>query len=205
MIGHGSKRAGKMRHYPVDFAFIPNRFKEKFDKSCVCSFQYDLAVVRIIQAVAVNSLDALPTLNRHPLKPFLRTYLYGWGMTEDDTYADELRRAKFLITSSISGWPTERKELMYSYDIEMSGEVGDSGGPWMSLDNSRLYGIHVGQTPPYGVAVKISYYANWILYVMYEYRDLLPNRLPSDRIIRCCGQINETVYHARGSIVAPGG
>lgn len=186
-----------MRHYTVDFAFIPRRFKKKFNRHCVCSFQFDIAVIKTVEIIPVRSLDRLPAVNREPLKAFHRTQLYGWGRTEDGTYADHMRRAKLLIVSTIPNWPTQREQLLFSYNTTSAGAVGDSGGPWMSLDNTRIYGIHVGQTNPYGVAIKISYYANWIFYVMYEYRDLLPETLPRDRIIRCCGHFNATVYHTR--------
>lgn len=196
-IGHGSKKFSKLKHYPIDFVFIPEMFEKQFDKSCVCSFQHDIAVIKTVDVMQVHSLDTLPTLNRQNLKPFSKTYLYGWGQTEDGTYADELRHTKLLLLSSMPSWYTRGEQLLNGYDSEAEGNVGDSGGPWLSLDNSRIYGIHVGQTGLYGVAVKIAYYANWIFYMMYEYRDLLPTKLPSDRIIRTSQNLNETVYQTR--------
>lgn len=154
-------------------------------------------MIKTVQGIKVNSLDRLPTLNRQNLKPFHRTYLYGWGLTEDGTYAEVLRHTKLIMRSTISSLVKKHDELLYSFQQNATGQVGDSGSPWMSLDNSRIYGIHVGQNNPFGVAVKIAFYANWIFYVMYEYRDLIPATLPSNRVIRVAQNINEAVYQTR--------
>lgn len=196
-IGHGSRKFSKLKYYRIDFVFIPEMFEKDFDSTCICSFKHDIAVIKTLDVIKVHSLDLLPTLNRMKLGPLSKTYLYGWGQTEEGSYAEELRHTKLVLISEIPNWPTRRDQLLYGYDSTSAGDVGDSGGPWLSIDNSRIYGIHVGQTASYGVAVKIAYYANWIFYVMYEYHDLLPVKMPSDRIIRINQNANATVYQTR--------
>lgn len=184
-----------MKHYSIDFVFVPKRFKSAFNRSCLCSFNYDIAVIKTIEVIPVHSLEALPTLIRHQLKSFHKFYTYGWGQTEAQVYPDKLHSAQIYVINVHQFYPSYGTRLMFSSGGNISGQVGDSGGPWMSLDNTRIYGIYVGQTPPIGVAVKMSYFADWIFYVMYEYRDLLPSTsLPRNRVIRCCDKINKMPY-----------
>lgn len=126
----------------------------------------DLAVIRTENMLPVPSLDNIPTLNRYRVKSFKKAKLFGWGQIEDGKYARNLREATFII---LSGFATFSKGSQNIYGYGLQGQKtlpGDSGSPLISLDQKKLYGIHVGQMGDVAVSVSMSFYSNWILYVM---------------------------------------
>lgn len=193
MIGHGSNDQMKLRHIEIQFVVVPVDFKKKFQPECNCAFDSDIALIKTKKTIPVHSLDNIPTLNRYAIKPFKKVKLFSWGQIEDGTYAVRLREATFKIVSNLVAF-TRNTRNIYSYANQIA-LPGDSGSPLTSMDRKKLYGVHVGKMGDLSVSVSTEYYANWILYVMYEYKELFKGR--RERIIRCCKEMNETVYHMR--------
>lgn len=197
-MGVGSVCRSKMLHYDVEAVFI----HKDYNHVC-CLFEYDIAVVRTKKVISFVNADKLPTLNRYELNPLSKGIVFGWGKTESGEYSNVLKKTRLIFFSSFSIPMCRDKPLICAYALQNTSLLeGDSGSPVLSLSRRSLYGIHIGRAGDYIIITSIQHFYNWITYVMYEYRELLPKNLPPNKVVRCCDTMNSTVYQMTGVILA---
>lgn len=195
-VGIGSICRSKMRHYEIDAVVIPKNYDH--DSGI---FQEDIALVRTKKTITIVNLDKLPTLNRYELPAFSKGWIYGWGKTETGHYSNILKKAKVMFFSSSSISVCRDKPLICGYAFGNSPLEGDSGSPVLSLNKGSLYGIHIGRAGDYTIITSAAHYYDWIMYVMYEYKDILPKKMFANRTVYCCDNMNWTVYQMGGVII----
>uniref|UniRef100_A0A336LXN4 CSON007041 protein n=1 Tax=Culicoides sonorensis TaxID=179676 RepID=A0A336LXN4_CULSO len=196
-VGVGSICRSKMLHYEIEVVFI----HKDYNQVC-CLFENDIALVRTKKIISFINSDKLPTLNRYKLAPLSKAIVFGWGKTESGHYSNTLKTTKLIFFSSSSVSTCRGKALICGYAMQNTSLLeGDSGSPVLSLNRRSLYGIHIGRSGDYTIITSIPQFYNWIMYTMYEYKELLPKKMPSNKVIRCCDTINSTVYQMSATIL----
>lgn len=185
-VGVGSICRSKMRHFEIEVVFI----HRDYNQVC-CIFENDLAVVRTKKAIGFLNADKFPTMNKYTLPPLSKGLVFGWGKTETGKYSNVLKKTKLIFFSSSSVSTCRDKPLICGYALQNTSlSEGDSGSPVLSLNKRSLYGIHIGRAGDYTIITSIPHFYNWITYVMYEYKELLPKTLPPNKVTRCCNPTN---------------
>lgn len=210
VIGHRIKQPSYQRitkwrdsdKYEFSHAFYYNKFEPNVDM-----VPFDVAVVVLVGngITDVATID-MPVLNTAPLENFFKkdVLLFGFGDKLNKTRSEELRAITGIIHDDTQNpdapWDCNRLIEAFCFKPALPNQnsgPGDSGGPIVThkkrtdgTTETILVGVnhgHSGVELGYMVIANVvSFYVDWINYIMNNRGTDPPPNLPVDKTVKCC-------------------